>query len=170
MSSLGQTFDATAVEPLGTYEVLPPGKYLVQIVASEMRVTKDGRGQYLYLELDVLEGKYTGRKLFDRLNLVNANPDTVQIAQRTLSSICRAVGKMQVSNSEQLHLVPMIADVRVRPPNGQYGESNSMRYLPVSAPTTPSVAPAPAVGPKVATAAASAPTAPVGGLPWKRQA
>lgn len=170
MSSLGQTFDATAVEPLGTYEVLPPGKYLVQIVASEMRVTKDGRGQYLYLELDVLEGNYTGRKLFDRLNLVNANPDTVQIAQRTLSSICRAVGKMQVSNSEQLHLVPMIADVRVRPPNGQYGESNSIRYLPVSAPTAPNVAPATAAGPKVAPAAAPAPTAPVGGLPWKRQA
>ena len=170
MSSLGQTFDATAVEPLGTYEVLPPGKYLVQIVASEMRVTKDGRGQYLYLELDVLEGKYSGRKLFDRLNLVNANADTVEIAKRTLSSICRAVKMLQVSNSEQLHLVPMIADVRVRPPNGQYGESNSMRYLPVSAPTASSAGPATVAGPKVATTAAPAPTAPVGGLPWKRQA
>ncbi len=72
---------------------------------------------------------------------MNANPDTVQIAQRTLSSICRAVGKMQVSNSEQLHLIPLIADVRVRPPKGQYGESNSIRYLPVSAPTAPTGGP-----------------------------
>lgn len=115
MASFGQTFDASSVEPSSGYEVLPPGKYLAQIVASEMRATKDGMGQYLYLEVDVIEGQYAGRKLFDRLNLINANADAVQIAQRTLSSICRAVGKLQVSNSEQLHLIPLIADVRVRP-------------------------------------------------------
>jgi hypothetical protein len=132
MALLGQTFDASSVEPMGSYDVLPPAKYLVQIVASEMRPTRDGRGQYLYLELEVLEGQHAGRKLFDRLNLVNPNPDAVQIAQRTLSSLCRAAGKLQVSNSEQLHLIPLIADVRVRPPSGAYGESNSMRYLPRS--------------------------------------
>ena len=68
MASLGQTFDASAVEPSNNYDVLPPGKYLTQVIASEMRATKDGLGQYLYLELDVLEGQYAGRKLFDRLN------------------------------------------------------------------------------------------------------
>jgi len=83
-----------------------------------MRPTKDGRGQYLYLELDILDGQFAGRKLFDRLNLVNDNPDTVDIAKRALSSICRATGQMQVKDSEQLHLIPMIADVRVRPPKG----------------------------------------------------
>ena len=130
MASFGHTFDASSIEPSTAYEVLPPGKYLAQIVASEMRVTKDGQGQYLYLEIDVLDGQYAGRKLFDRLNLVNANPDVVEIAQRTLSSICRAVGKLQVTDSNQLHLIPFIADVRVRPPKGEYGETNSIRYLP----------------------------------------
>ena len=72
MASFGQTFDASSVEPSSGYEVLPPGKYLAQIVASEMRATKDGMGQYLYLEVDVIEGQYAGRKLFDRLNLINA--------------------------------------------------------------------------------------------------
>ena len=172
MASFGHTFDASAIEPSTGYEVLPPGKYLAQIVASEMRVTKDGHGQYLYLEVDILEGQYAGRKLFDRLNLVNANPDTVQIAQRTLSSICRAVGKLQVSNSEQLHLIPLIADVRVRPPKGMYGESNSIRYLPRNAaPTTAPTATAPTapIAARPVTAApTSTPTA--NGLPWKRQA
>ena len=45
MANLGTTFDATNVEPAKPYEVLPPGKYPAQIVASEMRVTKDGMGQ-----------------------------------------------------------------------------------------------------------------------------
>jgi hypothetical protein len=169
MASFGQTFDASSVEPSSNYDVLPPGKYLGQIVASEMRATKDGTGQYLYLEVDILEGQYAGRKLFDRLNLVNANPDTVEIAKRTLSSICRAVGKLQVSNSEQLHVVPMTLDVRVRPPKGMYGESNSIRYLPrggASATAAPPSAPAAA---RPITAAPTA-TPAANGLPWKRQA
>lgn len=170
MASLGQVFDASTVEPNIPFEVLSPGKYLAQIVASEMRATKDGAGQYLNLELDILDGQYSGRKLFDRLNLVNANPDTVQIAQRTLSSICRAVGKMQVSNSEQLHLIPLIVDVRVRPPKGQYGETNSVRYLPRSGPTAPQVVPTSAPASRVAVTPAPVPTPPAAGLPWKRQA
>ena len=163
MASFGQTFDASAVEPLGNYEVLPPGKYVAQIIASEMRPTKDGAGQYLYLEIDILEGAARGRRLFDRLNLINGNPEAVLIAQRTLSSICRAVGKLQVSNSEQLHLLPLVADVKVRPPKGQYGESNSIRYLPCSAVAAPH-APAAVAAPR-AMAPAPAATNP---MPWKR--
>lgn len=177
MAIFAQTFDANSVEP-SNFDVYPAGKYLSQIVSSEMRPTKDGRGQYLFLELDILEGPFAGRKLFDRLNLVNDNPDTVDIATRTLSSICRATGQMQVKDSEQLHLIPLIADVRVRPPKGQYGESNSIRYLPrnaaASAPATRASAayastPAPTAQP-VQPVAPVAPVAPAaGGLPWQRQ-
>ena len=176
MAIFAQTFDANAVEP-SNFDVFPAGKYLAQIVSSEMRPTKDGRGQYLFLELDILEGPFAGRKLFDRLNLVNDNPDTVDIATRTLSSICRATGQMQVKDSEQLHLIPLIADVRVRPPKGQYGESNSIRYLPRNAAAAPATrapvayasAPAPATAPAPQPQPAT-PVAPAaGGLPWQRQ-
>ncbi len=69
---------------------------------------------------------------------------------------------MQVSNSEQLHLIPIRVDVKVRPPKGQYSESNTIRYLvepPALAATPP------------ATAAPShpAPVATQSTLPWKRQ-
>ena len=174
MAIFAQTFDANSVEP-SNFDVFPAGKYLAQIVSSEMRPTKDGRGQYLFLELDILEGQFAGRKLFDRLNLVNDNPDTVDIATRTLSSICRATGQMQVKDSEQLHLIPLIADVRVRPPKGQYGESNSIRYLPRNA-AVPATNAAPAAsGVPTAPAFATTPAAPANpaasaGLPWKRQA
>ena len=96
-----------------------------------MRPTKDGGGQYLWLELDVLEGPLAGRKLFDRLNLVNASAQTVEIAQRTLSAICHATGRLQVQDSAELHLIPMIADVTIKPPKNGYGESNKVHYLPL---------------------------------------
>ena len=175
MAIFAQTFDANSVEP-SNFDVYPAGKYLSQIVSSEMRPTKDGRGQYLFLELDILEGQFAGRKLFDRLNLVNDNPDTVDIATRTLSSICRATGQMQVKDSEQLHLIPLIADVRVRPPKGQYGESNSIRYLPrnaaapaTRAPGAYASAPAPATAPSPQPQPATPMAPAAGGLPWQRQ-
>src|SRR5512134_2666372 len=161
MANLGTTFDATVIEPNKPLEPLPGGRYIAQVVQSEMRTTKDGTGRLLWLELDVLEGPYAGRKLFDRLNLVNANPTTVEIAQRTLSAICHAVGKMQVEDSEQLHLIPLLVDVRVQPPKNGYGASNTLRYLPLE-PATPHApaAPQPAAPPPAAR--------PAGVAPWRR--
>ena len=184
MAQFGATFDATTVEPNKPFDILPLGRYVVQIVASEMRATKDGQGQYLWLELDVLEGELQGRKLFDRLNLVNANPTTVEIAQRTLSAICHAVGKLQVQDSEELHLIPFVADVKVQPSKTEgYGPSNTLRYLPLeqpkTAPTGARTAPPPASaraglrpGTVPAQAPAAAPVARPGGLtpPWRRNA
>ena len=160
MANLGATFDATTVEPTTPFEPLPPGRYIVQIVASEMRSTRDGSGQFLWLELDVIEGEHLGRKLWDRLNLINPNAQAVEIAQRTLSAICHAAGKLQVQDSEELHLIPMLADVKVQPPRNGYDASNKVRYLPLEQAPTP--APAAAVRP--APQATARPASP----PWKK--
>jgi hypothetical protein len=130
MARFDTSFDATSVEPTTAYELLPAGKYRAQIVESEMRVTKNGMGQFLWLMIDILEGEQKGRKIFDQLNLVNPNPTTVEIAQRTLSAICHATCKMHVSDSEELHLIPMTIQVKIKPPKNGYGESNAIAYLP----------------------------------------
>ena len=149
--------------------MLPPGKYSAQIINSEMRVTKDGMGQYLWLELDVLDGPCKGRKLFDRLNLVNASAQTVEIAQRTLSAICHATGRMQVQDSEELHLIALMADVQVQPPKNGYGESNKVRYLPLNGGAKPAT-PQPARTAPPAQVQPAAPAAAFTSAPWKRQA
>jgi hypothetical protein len=115
MAQLNDTFDATGVAPAAPLELLPPGRYAAQIVDSEMRATRAGTGQYLWLEMDVVEGPHQGRKIWDQLNLVNPSQQTVEIAQRTLSAICHAVGQLRVSDSEQLHFRPMQVTLAVEP-------------------------------------------------------
>ena len=160
MARFDTSFDATSVEPTTAYELLPAGKYRAQIVESEMRVTRNGMGQFLWLMLDIIEGQYQGRKLFDQLNLVNSNPQTVEIAQRTLSAICHATGKLQVNDSVDLHLVPMTIQVGVKPPKDGYSEKNTIRYLvPEKAPVAPAYQAAPA--------ASQTPAAPAA-APWNR--
>jgi len=160
MARFDTAFDATGIEPTTGYNVLPAGKYRAQIVESEMRVTRNGMGQFLWLMLDIIEGQYQGRKLFDQLNLVNSNPQTVEIAQRTLSAICHATGKLQVNDSVDLHLVPMTIQVGVKPPKDGYSEKNTIRYLvPEKAPVAPAYQAAPA--------ASQTPAAPAA-APWNR--
>lgn len=113
MASLPGMFDANNVDPSAPRELLAPGKYPVQIVNSEMKDAKTGGGQYLALEMDVIEGPSQGRKLWENLNLVHSNPQTTEIANRTLSAICHATGQMQIQDSEQLHFKTMIATVAV---------------------------------------------------------
>ena len=159
MASLNGTFDATEVAPAVPLEVLPPGKYLAHLIESEMLPTKAGDGQYLKLVFEILEGPAARRKIFDQLNLVNRNPTTVEIAQRTLSAICHATGRMHVSDSEELHLIPMTIQVKIRPPKNGYGESNAIAYLPPdrgvaarAAKPTPAAPATPAAPPKMASA------------------
>lgn len=126
MASLGTTFDANAVEPNQPSEVIPAGKYLMQIVNSEMRQTKSGSGSYLLLELSIIDGAFTNRRAFEILNLDNPNEKAVEIANKTLSAICRATGQMSVSDSEQLHHKTMLVTIKVKPADGQYGPSNGI--------------------------------------------
>lgn len=158
-------FNAADVPPSDGFDPLPAGKYRAQIVASEMRATKDGTGQYLWLELEVVDGQCTGRKVFDRINLVNANPTAVGIAQRTLSAICRAVGILEPHDSEELHFRPLIADVRVRPAQDQYAAANEVKgYGPLSAQTGATATSQHAQAPKPQPTAPATKVAPV--PPW----
>jgi hypothetical protein len=171
MAFLGGTFDATQIQPNQPFEVLPAGDYKCIITESEMADTKTG-GQMLKLTLQVIEGEHTNRMLFDRLNLVNNNPKAVEIAQRTLSSICHAVGKYQVSDSSELHNLPLIASVKIRPASadGQYGPQNDIKgYKPATAQPAQQAPAQPAQQAAPAQQAPQAPAqqaAPAGTPPW----
>jgi len=96
-------FNANDVDPSTGFDPIPAGKYLSVITESEMKPTKAGTGQYLQLTFEVAEGPYKGRKLWDRLNIRNANKTAEQIAMSQLSALCRAVGVMEPRDSVELH-------------------------------------------------------------------
>lgn len=107
-------FDAHDVDPNVGFDPIPVGKYLAIITASEMKPTKAGTGEYLELELEVIEGPFKGRKLWDRLTLKHPNETTVQIAKGTLSGICRSVNVMKPRDSVELHGIPLLAKVKIK--------------------------------------------------------
>ena len=127
MSDDDLNFDATEVDPASSFEPIPAGKYKAQIVASEIRPTKDGTNKYLWLELEILDGEYAGRKVWDRLSLWHDNQQAQEIAKRTLSAICHATGKLRIKMAEELHDLPLIVSVKVRPPQNGFEANNEVR-------------------------------------------
>ncbi len=112
MASLN--FDATQVEPSTGKDPIPAGKYVAAITASEMKPTKNGAGQYLECEYQILDGDHKGRKLWSRHTLQHPSAQTVQIARGELSAICRAVGIMTPKDSAELHNLPLLITVKCK--------------------------------------------------------
>lgn len=165
-------FNANTVEPNTPMETLPAGEYKVEITDSEMKPTKTG-GEYLQLTLKVVEGNFANRLLWDRLNLVNANATAQSIAQATLSQICRSIGRMNVSDSSELHGIPLVAKVVVKD-DPQYGPKNEVKgYKSAGVATVPSLGNGQGMhaqnGPAV-TAQAHAASPSNQGAPWNRAA
>ena len=127
MSNLSAyNFNAEEVEPSSSFDPIPAGWYTAIISNSEMKATRDGYGEYLSLTLQIIEGQYENRLVFARLNLKNANDKAVDIARKDLAAICRAVGVMSPQASEELHDIPLMIKVKVRPASGEYEASNDI--------------------------------------------
>lgn len=114
--------DQHSTEPV--FEAIPPGPYNLQITNSDVKPTKDGKGKYIWVELTVLDGAHAGKKIFDRLNLWNANPTAVRIAEVAFNRLCLACGKRQVTDTNELHGIPFVADVAVDEASGGYSAQN----------------------------------------------
>jgi Protein of unknown function (DUF669) len=113
MASLGGTYDASQGEQMSDRSALPAGQYLAAIARSDVSETKAGTGRKVELEFEVLDGPHKGRRFWTTLNLWNPNPVAVEIAQRELNSICHAVGKLRVADTEELHTHPMLVTLGI---------------------------------------------------------
>jgi hypothetical protein len=155
-------FDASQVEPSKPREVIPPDWYTAIIDASDVKPTKKaqeaeqygGEGKddrLLALTFRVIEGQYKDALIFTNLNIVNGNPQAQEIAQRDLSAICHALGKIKVRDSSELHNRPLRIKVDVEKKEG-YNPRNIVKgyepagggagAAPVSSPAAAAAKPA----------------------------
>jgi hypothetical protein len=159
-------FNAEEYEPMGSFDPLPVGEYVVVIESSEKKPASTGKGEYLQLVYNVIDGEYQGRRLFDRLNIENESEQAQTIARRALSSICRAIGIMNPKTSEELHDKPFVVKVGIRPAKGEYGPSNKITEYKSTDGTLPSVPEKkPEKKPETTTPAASAKKK----MPWQKK-
>lgn len=133
MAQLPSGFNADNYDDMNEFVALPAGEYEAKIKQSEMVDTKKGDGQMLKLTLEICSGQYSGRLIWTNLNLINPNEQTVEMAHKELATICRACGKVNVDDSEELHGIPMTIKLKLKPETKQYPASNTIsNYKPLA--------------------------------------
>lgn len=147
-------------EPSGTGEELPLGKYLCVLEESELKEAQSGKGQYLATVFQVIEGPFSGRKIFHNFNLFHTTPIAERIAREEYRQLADACGKTpaEARDSVRLHNIPLIVGIRMaKKKDGTLERRNY--FAPKSAGTADTTAPK----------SAPASAAPAGDdPPWKR--
>ena len=165
-------FNAGTTPPMEERGVIPDGDYRALITESKVKETKAHDGaSFLEFTWELLDDPHKKRKQWSRLNLWNPSNNAVEIAQRELSSICRAINVLTPNDSEELHGIPCLLRIghEVRNDPGHEGEvANRIKgYLPLNAAPQPvaTTAAVPATVP--APAAPARPAAPAT-PPWRQ--
>lgn len=92
----GFGFDVQQYEAQAPMENLPPAWYNVLIVESELEALQSGKGTACKNVYEVYGGAYSGRKIFDNLNIIHESQEAQDIARRQLRTIADSIGKQQV--------------------------------------------------------------------------
>lgn len=178
MANLGfdgqSNFNSQQVED-AVWQPIPAGDHLAIITESDRVPTRDGNGELVKLKLQIIEGPAKGRTIFDNINVVNRSPDAQAIGRARLKKVCEAVGRPVVSDSSELHDIPVGITIAVKKKTDGSGDftNDIKKYIPRSQMSLSTSAPAfqpPFAGsPSVAPAAVPASGGPGGSAPpWAR--
>jgi len=121
---------------------VPPGWYVAKVMSAEKMNARAHTAaeprRYLEIEWSILgvfqnenkdsENKYAGKRVWDRLNLVNPNEQTRSIAEKTLSYAMNAMGLERLPDGRHTLVgIPCLIRLVVQPETAEYDAKNSIR-------------------------------------------
>ena len=93
-------------------DTIPSGTYEAVVTDSEMKATKNGLGMGLNLTFEIIsDGPAKGRKVFTWINYEHPKAEAQRIGREELASLCKALGIVTLSDTAQLHNLPLMVTV-----------------------------------------------------------
>ena len=168
-----ETFDPTTQEG-NSWDVLPVGEYVAQVVEASIQQPNSGDGYHLALTWKIIEGDYEGRQVWQRITYLHSSEQAQTIGRKTLKDLWVATGVAdeQVDNAEVFLFKPVRIRLGIeRDKQGVYPDKNRIsRILPLEAkseePEQTEQPAKPVAATKVASAAKTSKPAPAGPAPW----
>lgn len=117
------------------FSLIPPGQYLAQIIESEMKPTRRGADtgngdSYLEFKFKITDGEFSGRYLWERLNVKNINPKAQNIGRAKLNNIAKLLGLSSFEDSVLLHDLSIGIMVIVEKATGYQDRNIIKGYIP----------------------------------------
>jgi hypothetical protein len=171
-STFPETFDPTTQEG-NSWDVLPVGEYVAQVVESSVEQPNSGDGYHLALTWKIIEGDYEGRQVWHRITYLHSSEQAQTIGRKMLKDLCVATGVAeQVDDAEVFRFKPVRIRLRIeRDKQGVYPDKNRIsRIMPLETKPVATEQPAKPATPATKAAAATEARRNPGGLaPWHAQ-
>lgn len=132
------------VSPRMTFDPIPKGDYQAIVTDSQLKTTKAGDGEYIELTMQIVDGEHSGRRHWERLNVVNKNDKTQSIARSHLNQLAQACNVPNMKNTTELHDVPFVLSLDLD--RREEGRNKVMGYSSLKAAAKPVARPTAAVG------------------------
>jgi hypothetical protein len=152
-------FDVSDVTPDtgatgGSYDPIPDGEYVLKALDAEEKATSAGTGSYIKVKFEVVKGEYTGRLIWQNININNPSEKAQRIGRQQMVAWATACGKPDADDTDKLLDKPFSAAVSIEKGTGGYSDSNRIKAFlfnqeaaPAKAAPKPAAKPAPAAAP-----------------------
>jgi len=100
-------------------DLIPKGDYQVIINKMEEKTTQKG-GKMMNVQLQITQGQFQNKNVFDRFNVVNSNPVAQNIGRQQLKAMLKAAGFGDGANPSIQDVInasmksPMIASIDIK--------------------------------------------------------
>jgi hypothetical protein len=134
-----ETFDPTTQEG-NSWDLLPVGEYVAQVVEASIQKPNSGDGYYLALTWKIIEGDHEGRQVWQRITYLHSSEQAQTIGRKALKDFCIATGVAEpVDDIEVFLFKPVRIRLGIeRDKQGIYADKNKIsRILPLAGKSAP---------------------------------
>ena len=108
--------------PAGEYSAIPPADYHLEVLASDIKVSKNGK-RYVDAQFRVVGGRYDNRRIFE-IFMLEGSERSVAISFSQLNSLATFNGKESLRDTSDIVGAHCIAAVKVEKGENGYADKN----------------------------------------------
>jgi hypothetical protein len=116
-----------------SYDLLPKGVYVAEVIDASIAPTKNGNGAMLHLSWAITEGEYEKRYVWQSILFSHTSAEATRIGRARIKDICVACGIEQtITDTEVFKFKPCLISVGIeQDKNEEYPPKNKItRVLP----------------------------------------
>lgn len=122
----------------GSFDPLPVGSYIVEIISTETRDNNAGTGNYLSVTYEVIDGDHKGRRVWENLTLSHPTQTAVEIGRAKLKRLIKTLGFTGINDSSEMHGHQLNLKLTQKPRKDTKEIQNEVKgYEPLTAPEKP---------------------------------
>ena len=127
MAQFLDDYEAPQDEPESTsFDPVRPGRYMAQVVEADVVDNAKRTGRIMKLVWEIMDGEFSGRKVFQNINFKHDNTKTQEIGRRELDRVVWSCGVTALNDTDDLCWKPCMIKVKIQPAQGQYSARNEI--------------------------------------------